>query len=185
MAVNSAGTASEAAANEKAGPGERFFALLQRHGALAVLVLVVAVSAFAFDRFFTFRNLENVVVQSSFLGLIAVGMTFVIISKGIDLSVGSLLALGGVLALVLPYLRVPCLARVALGWIGLVALVLCGVLIEVSTLFPGYVALWPTGAAVLVIVAGTTGSRLGADRLLSGHFRSISKHRSPARPYPR
>jgi ribose/xylose/arabinose/galactoside ABC-type transport system permease subunit len=98
VVANSAGTASEAAANEKAGRGERFFALLQRHGALAVLVLVLAVSAFAFDRFFTFRNLENVVAQSSFLGLIAVGMTFVIISKGIDLSVGSLLALGGVLA---------------------------------------------------------------------------------------
>ncbi len=95
MVANSAGTA---AANEQAGRGERIFALLQRHGALAVLVLVLAVSAFAFDRFFTFSNLENVVAQSAFLGLIAVGMTFVIISKGIDLSVGSLLALGGVLA---------------------------------------------------------------------------------------
>jgi galactofuranose transport system permease protein len=63
-----------------------------------VLVLVVAAAAFAFDRFLTFRNLENIVAQSAFLGLIAVGMTFVIISKGIDLSVGSLLALGGVLA---------------------------------------------------------------------------------------
>jgi galactofuranose transport system permease protein len=98
VVANSTGTASEAAANEKAGRGERLFALLQRHGALAVLILVLAVSAFAFDRFFTFRNLENVIAQSSFLGLIAVGMTFVIISKGIDLSVGSLLALGGVLA---------------------------------------------------------------------------------------
>jgi ribose/xylose/arabinose/galactoside ABC-type transport system permease subunit len=65
---------------------------------LAVLILVVAVSTFAFDRFFTFENLENIAAQSSFLALIAVGMTFVIISKGIDLSVGSLLALGGVLA---------------------------------------------------------------------------------------
>src|SRR3712207_208850 len=83
---------------ERAGRRERLYATLQRHGALAVLILIVAVSAFAFDRFFTYRNLENIVVQSSFLGLIAVGMTFVIISKGIDLSVGSLLALGGVLA---------------------------------------------------------------------------------------
>ena len=98
MVANSAGTATEAATNEKVGRSERLFALLQRHGALAVLVLVLAVSAFTFDQFFTFRNLENVVAQSSFLGLIAVGMTFVIISKGIDLSVGSLLALGGVLA---------------------------------------------------------------------------------------
>ncbi len=98
MVAKPAGTAAEASANEKAGRSERLFALLQRHGALAVLILVIAVSAFAFDRFFTFANLENIVAQGSFLGLIAVGMTFVIISKGIDLSVGSLLALGGVLA---------------------------------------------------------------------------------------
>ena len=98
MVANSTGTAAEAATSEKAGRSERLFALLQRHGALVVLVLVVAVAGFAFDRFLTFRNLENIVAQSAFLGLIAVGMTFVIISKGIDLSVGSLLALGGVLA---------------------------------------------------------------------------------------
>ncbi|MDQ5809812.1 MAG: ABC transporter permease [Actinomycetota bacterium] len=98
MDANSTATTAERSANEKVGRSERLFALLQRHGALAVLILVVAVSTFAFDRFFTFENLENIAAQSSFLALIAVGMTFVIISKGIDLSVGSLLALGGVLA---------------------------------------------------------------------------------------
>ncbi len=77
---------------------ERFIASLQRHGALAVLILIVVLSAFAFENFFSFGNLRNIAAQGAFLGLIAVGMTFVIISKGIDLSVGSLLALGGVLA---------------------------------------------------------------------------------------
>ncbi|RCV53075.1 acyltransferase [Marinitenerispora sediminis] len=76
------------------------------------------------------------------------------------------LALGGLLALALPYLRPPAWLRVLLGWAGLAALLSCGLLLQVSTLFPGYVALWPTGAAALVIVAGTSGSRLGADRLL-------------------
>jgi ribose/xylose/arabinose/galactoside ABC-type transport system permease subunit len=51
-----------------------------------------------FDSFLTARNLENIALQSAFLGLIVVGATFVIISGGIDLSVGSVLALGGVLA---------------------------------------------------------------------------------------
>ncbi len=96
MSTNPAATAGTSA--DRVSRRERLYATLQRHGALAVLILIVAVSAFAFDRFFTYRNLENIVIQSSFLGLIAVGMTFVIISKGIDLSVGSLLALGGVLA---------------------------------------------------------------------------------------
>lgn len=77
------------------------------------------------------------------------------------------LSLGGLLAVALPAVRVPRRAAIALGWIGLVALVSCGLLLRVSTVFPGYAALWPTGAAVLIIVAGTTGSRFGADRLLT------------------
>ncbi|KOX10831.1 acyltransferase family protein [Nocardiopsis sp. NRRL B-16309] len=79
-------------------------------------------------------------------------------------------ALGGLLALLLPVLRparVARVARVALGWTGLAALVLCGALLQVSSVFPGYAALWPTLAAVAVVVAGTSGSALGADRLLT------------------
>src|ERR687893_1453846 len=77
---------------------ERLFTTLQRRGAIVVLILVVAVSSVVFDNFLTEQNLENIVLQGAFLGLIVVGMTFVIISGGIDLSVGSILALGGVIA---------------------------------------------------------------------------------------
>ncbi len=76
-------------------------------------------------------------------------------------------ALGGILAIVLGRLRPPVSLRIALGWAGLLGLVLCGALLEVSTMFPGYVALWPTLAAVAIVVAGTTGSPLAADRLLN------------------
>jgi ribose/xylose/arabinose/galactoside ABC-type transport system permease subunit len=77
---------------------ERLFTTLQRRGAVVVLILVVAVSALVFDNFLTEQNLENIVLQGAFLGLIVVGMTFVIISGGIDLSVGSMVGLGGILA---------------------------------------------------------------------------------------
>ena len=77
---------------------DRLFTTLQRRGAVVVLILVVAVSALAFDNFLTEQNLENIVLQGAFLGLIVVGMTFVIISGGIDLSVGSMLGLGGIIA---------------------------------------------------------------------------------------
>src|SRR5918998_6473458 len=77
---------------------ERLFTTLQKRGAIVVLILVVVVSALAFDNFLTAQNLQNIVLQGAFLGLIVVGMTFVIISGGIDLSVGSILALGGVIA---------------------------------------------------------------------------------------
>jgi peptidoglycan/LPS O-acetylase OafA/YrhL len=76
-------------------------------------------------------------------------------------------ALGGMLAIALPLLKLPERVRVVLGWTGIAALLSCGALLEVSTMFPSWIALWPTGAAVLVIVAGTTGSRWGADRLLT------------------
>lgn len=77
---------------------EKIFGAIQRRGALAVLVAVVIVAALTFDLFFTARNIENVLLHASFIGVIAVGMTFVIITGGIDLSVGSLVALGGVLS---------------------------------------------------------------------------------------
>ncbi|MDP4507029.1 ABC transporter permease [Nonomuraea turcica] len=72
--------------------------VLQQHGALMVLGLLVVGGSLAFDSFATPGNAASVVVSSSFLAIIAIGMTFVIISGGIDLSVGSLFVLGGVLA---------------------------------------------------------------------------------------
>jgi ribose transport system permease protein len=72
--------------------------MLQQHGALMVLGVLVIVGSLAFDSFATPGNAASVVVSSSFLAIIAIGMTFVIISGGIDLSVGSLFVLGGVLA---------------------------------------------------------------------------------------
>ncbi|MGW2895269.1 ABC transporter permease [Streptomyces sp. NPDC001212] len=77
---------------------ERITTLLQRHGALAVLVAVVLVSSFVFPSFGTLDNAQNIAVQASFIAVVALGMTLVIITGGIDLSVGSVFALGGVLA---------------------------------------------------------------------------------------
>ncbi|MDJ1134352.1 ABC transporter permease [Streptomyces iconiensis] len=70
----------------------------RRHGALLALALTVVVASLSFDSFATGDNLENVAVSSAFLAIVALGMTFVIVSGGIDLSVGSVFALGGVLA---------------------------------------------------------------------------------------
>lgn len=99
MSTGGQATTQEASTAEKGLTWqERMFGVLRQRGALIFLVLLVGGAAFAFDRFFTATNLENIVAQSVFLGLIVVGMTFVTISGGIDLSVGSMLALGGILA---------------------------------------------------------------------------------------
>ncbi|MBT1001014.1 acyltransferase [Paenarthrobacter sp. DKR-5] len=76
-------------------------------------------------------------------------------------------ALGSLLALALPHLKLPRGLRIFLGWFGVVAMVSCGIILQVQQQFPGYVALWPTLAAACIIVAGQTASPAGADRLLS------------------
>ena len=63
---------------------------------IALLVLAAVLSALT-PYFFTISNLLNVVQQTAINAIIAVGMTYVIISGGIDLSVGSILALAGIL----------------------------------------------------------------------------------------
>jgi ribose/xylose/arabinose/galactoside ABC-type transport system permease subunit len=96
----SSGTAATLEADPARAPTRRELvaATLQRAGALVVLLVVVVVASLVFGgRFASVDNLLNILEASSFLGLAAVGMTFVIIGGGIDLSVGSLLALSAVL----------------------------------------------------------------------------------------
>lgn len=61
------------------------------------LVLVCIVFAVLSDAFFTQYNLLNILRQSAVTGVLAAGMTFVIIAGGIDLSIGSVVAVSGVL----------------------------------------------------------------------------------------
>ncbi|MDO8107179.1 ABC transporter permease [Isoptericola sp. b441] len=70
-------------------------------GALLGLIVIVVVFSLASPYFFTGRNLLNIVDQITVLGILAIGGTAVIITGGIDLSVGSVLALS---TMVLGYL---------------------------------------------------------------------------------
>jgi ribose transport system permease protein len=64
-----------------------------------VLVVVTATGAvLSGQKFANLNNFLNIIEDSSFLALLAIGMTFVIMGEGIDLSVGSMLALGAVMA---------------------------------------------------------------------------------------
>ncbi|MCW6508189.1 ABC transporter permease [Lichenifustis flavocetrariae] len=74
------------------------FGLLARFAPLIFLVILMAVFATLQPRFLSTINLLNVLRQISISGLLAIGMTFVILTAGIDLSVGSLLAFCGIVA---------------------------------------------------------------------------------------
>jgi galactofuranose transport system permease protein len=78
--------------------GERLSSQLQRRGAFVVLVLLVGGASAFSSTFPTWSNISSIPGNNAFVWLLALGMTFVITTGGIDLSVGSLFALGGVLA---------------------------------------------------------------------------------------
>ena len=82
---------------------------------LLTLVALCILTAMLTDRFLSPLNLTNILVQSSIMAVIAVGMTFVIIGGGFDLSVGSTVALAG------------CVATMAMVKAGLVAGVVAGI----------------------------------------------------------
>jgi len=76
-------------------------AFIRRAGAFAPVIFLIAlmiVFTILEPSFVSPRNLFNVMRQISITGLVAIGMTFVILTAGIDLSVGSLLALAGLAA---------------------------------------------------------------------------------------
>ncbi|HEF8772667.1 ribose ABC transporter permease [Providencia manganoxydans] len=71
--------------------------LMEQKSLIALLVLIAVVSSLS-PNFFTLNNLFNILQQTSVNAIMAVGMTLVILTSGIDLSVGSLLALTGAVA---------------------------------------------------------------------------------------
>src|SRR5438477_3626805 len=82
---------------------------------LITLVVLCAVTALLTNRFLSPLNLTNILVQSSIMAVIALGMTFVIVGGGFDLSVGSTVALAG------------CVAAMVMVQFGIAAGVLAGI----------------------------------------------------------
>ncbi len=77
---------------------EQLTHILKNYGMIIAFVLVCAILTILSPFFLTTSNLMNVVRQSSIIGIMAVGVTFVILSGGIDLSVGSVMAVSGMIA---------------------------------------------------------------------------------------
>lgn len=89
--------------------------LAQRYQMLSLMLALFVVGSVASDYFLTVENLRNIIKQVSVIGISAVGGTMVIISAGIDLSVGSVIALVGVVIALLQALPVPLVLLIALA----------------------------------------------------------------------
>jgi ribose transport system permease protein len=128
-----------------------------RLGALPMLLGVVAVFACLTPKFLTAANLVNVARQASINVVLAAGMTFVILVRGIDLAVGSVLGLSAVIALQLSL-------QEAWAWAALPASLGAGALIGAAT----GAAVAYAGLPPFIITLGTYTALRGAAYLIAG-----------------
>ena len=113
--VNASKVRSERAQSWRRAP----LAVLRRLGAVLALLAMCAILTVLSDHFLTFDNLVNVFRQSAVNALLALGQLLVIVTAGIDLSVGSVLGLAFVVAALMMKAGVPAwvsaLAAIAVG----------------------------------------------------------------------
>ena len=129
------------------------------------LILVGIVAGFAalrFQQFATVFNFRNIAADASGLLIIAVGMTFVIITAGIDLSVGSVLVFSGVIA-----------AKVMLaigggGWGAIVVGLAAGLVAGTAWGVVNGVLITKARVPPLIVTLGTLGMALGSALLITG-----------------
>jgi ribose transport system permease protein len=129
------------------------------------LILLGIVAAFAllrFEQFATVFNFRNIAADASALLIIAVGMTFVIITAGIDLSVGSVVVFSGVIA-----------AKVMLaiggeGWGAILAGLAAGLLAGLAWGVVNGVLVTKARVPPLIVTLGTLGMALGSALLITG-----------------
>ncbi len=138
--------------------GFNFQQSIRKHGIFYVCIAVFIFFSIASDAFLTQHNLMNVIRQVSMLGITAVGMTCVILTSGIDLTVGSILGLTGTVCakLMVEASMYPAVAVV----LALVFACLCGAL---SAFLITTVRIPP-----LIATLGLMGTLRGAVYILSG-----------------
>lgn len=125
---------------------------------LIVFVVICAIAALLSPDFLTVRNISNLLQQSSLTGIIAIGMTLVILTSGIDLAVGSTAALSGMLVAILLDGKMPIAFAII---VSLAAGIGIGLLM-------GAVSSWIRLPAFIVTLAGLTAVRGWAYTLTDG-----------------
>ncbi|WP_232225526.1 ABC transporter permease [Oceanobacillus manasiensis] len=85
---------------ESSGFKEKLSWLWSDYSVIIAFLIIFIAASFMSPRFLDLNNQMNILMQVSIIGIIALGMTVVMLSGGIDLSVGSVLALVGVIAVI-------------------------------------------------------------------------------------
>lgn len=130
--------------------------LLTKYRTVSVLAIILICASFLSSSFLTMGNLLNVIRQVSMVGIIGAGMTFVILTGGIDLSVGSTVALAGVAAAtVMTKMNSIFIATIAALLVGFAVGLVNGLIITKGKL-PPFIATLGTMVLVRGIVMVTT-----------------------------
>lgn len=138
--------------------GRRGLKFILKYRVLIVLIILFVVASLLSKSFLTTRNVQNILLQVAINGIIAVGMTFVIITAGIDLSVGSVLALGGVIAIGLQSTVGPVVASGAALAAGLIIGLTNGLLVTKVGVNP-FISTLAMLTVVRGLALGLTGTR--------------------------
>jgi len=145
----------------------------ERYAALVALVILTVVSSFLSEYFLQWQNLLNILRQVSYTGIIALGMTYVIVSGGIDLSVGSMAAFVGSLAVL-------ALNAIAGGggsqWLAVLAAVTVSVVAGLLCGFGNGLLITKGRIAPFIVTLGTMAlfRSLSLYMADAGEFRSVS-----------
>jgi len=131
-------------------------ALLARHGALIALAALVLIAQVATPNFLSLRTLNVNLTQVAGIVIVALGMTLVIATGGIDLSVGSLMAIAGALA---PMLFLGQVVSLPAPWLGVVLALTVPVLVAGALgWFNGWLVtryrIQPIVATLVLFIAG-------------------------------
>ena len=154
MATETATQAADLAATKRK---ELTRSVIQLAGMLPVLVLICVLFAVLTPNFLTENNIVNVVRQASINMVLAAGMTFVILTGGIDLAVGSVLGFTAVIAVVVSLIP-------GLDWAAVPAALLAGLVVGVLTgMMVAYIGLPP-----FIVTLGTYTAIRGAAYLAAG-----------------
>ncbi|MEB3104018.1 ABC transporter permease [Ferviditalea candida] len=148
--------------------------LLSRYGMLLILIALMILISILAPTFLTSENLFNIVRQMSVVGIVAIGVTFVIITTGIDLSSGSLIALVSVVVATLAHPgQYPLIITIMAGLgVGVMTGVINGTIISKGKIAPFIVTLGMMTAARGAALLYTGGRPIGN---LSDSFKFIGQ----------
>src|SRR5690554_6469503 len=191
-ASNRMGTMS-VSAHEAAKPAKGFRLDLKTAGPLLALILLVILGYSLNPAFLNEGNITNILTRSAFIGIIAVGATFVIIAGGIDLSVGSMAAfISGIMIIVMNKAA----GSMGTGWnvvllgmgvsvaVGLLAGLLNGLVTTKGKIEPFIVTLGTMGIYRSLVTYLADGGTLSLNFGIRGTYRPVYYDSLWFIPYP-